>query len=300
MFAIQWALVVCNLISCIPAIPAFIYNVRTDKFDEATKAFFSGYDTIPSKDLPIIKLLFKFLFIGLAGIYILGIFAGFYAPAVEVGYAFAIGNFVRVGYIVYKYFQPGDVWVMSGISNQQVGKICIIQVVLGVVIAGCTFLSSMDDDYQAFAAEMASAAAEKWDEDGAYCKVIFGMGVFFTIFQLPPVLAPGMAIKQFQPVEEKQATDKQSVLVVEFVMAFQALSILLTQALVAVFVWYMPSVTGLAIWCVIFYTLYYPIFVFCPVLLEADYYGMDRLPMMIFLIMNVFLGGMSFQVLDLF
>ena len=59
------------------------------------------------------------------------------------------------------------------------------------------------------------------------------MGIFFTVFQMPPVLAPAFALKQFQPVEEKQATDKGSLAVLDFVFAFQGLSILMTQALVA-------------------------------------------------------------------
>jgi len=294
MFAIQWALVVCNIISCLPAIPSFIFKIDSDKYHGAVSAFFNEgvMATIPEKDHPFIKLLFKFLFTGLAGLYILGIFAGFAAPAVWVGYAFAIGNFTRVLYIAVKYLD-GDNWVKGGFSNQQIGRICIIQFVLGVVIAGCTFLSSTNAEYQAFADEMAEAAEAKWDTDGFYCKLIFGMGIFFVVFQIPPVIAPGFALKQFQPVEEKQATDKQSLIILDFIMGFQALSILMTQALVAVFVWFMPSVDGLALWCLLFYTLYYPIFVFNPVILGGDFYGMDKVPMLIFLIMNVFLGGAS-------
>jgi hypothetical protein len=290
MFAIQWALIVCNVISCLPGIPAYIYGVKSEKFHAAVERFF---ETMPLEvDQPIIKLLFKFLFIGLAGIYFLGIFAGIYAPAVWVGYAFAIGNLMRVGFIGVKYLDA-EKWAYGAYSAKQIGIICAIQLTLGLIIGGCTLMSSMDDEYQAFAAEMAESAAAKWETDGVYCKTIFGAAIFFTVFQIPPVLMPTFALTQFQPVEEKQPKDKGSLAVVDFVFAFQALSILMTQALVAVFVWFMPSVDGIAMWCMIFYTLYYPIYVFCPVLLTADEYGMDRLPMMIFLIMNVFLGGMS-------
>lgn len=292
MFAIQWALIVCNVISCIPGIPAFIYAVDSEKFHASVSAFFAEGAMPLEKDQPIIKLLFKFLFIGLAGIYVLGIFAGFYAPAVAVGYAFATGNLLRVAFIAAKYFQT-ESWAMGGYSDKQIGRICAIQLTLGLIIGGCTLLSSMNEEYQAFAADLAADAATKWETDGLYCKVIFGMGVFFTVFQLPPVLMPSFAWKQFQPVVEKQPTDKGSLAVVDFIFAFQALSILMTQALVATFVWFAPSVDGIGIWWTIFGTLYYPIFVFNPVILTADYYGMDRLPMIVFLMINVFLGGMS-------
>lgn len=292
MFAIQWALVVCNTISLAPAIPAFIYKVDSDKFHTSVSAFFNDGGLPPEKDQPIIKLLFKFLFVGLAGIYFLGIFAGLYAPAVEVGYAFAIGNLVRVSYIAVKYFDT-NTWILGNFSPKQIGTICAIQTVLGLIIAGCTLKSSMDEEYQAFAADMAADAASKWEEDPFFCKMIFGAGIFFTVFQMPPVLMPAFAIKQFQPVEAKQATDKGSLAVIDFVFAFQALSILMTQALVATFVWFAPSAFGIAVWCLVFYVLYYPIFVFIPVILEADYYGMDRVPMVVFMIMNVFLGGLA-------
>jgi hypothetical protein len=45
--------------------------------------------------------------------------------------------------------------------------------------------------------------------------------------------------------------------------------------------------------CLIFYTLYYPIFVFIPSIMDADQYGMDRLPFIVFMILNVFLGGLA-------
>lgn len=292
MFAIQWALVVCNCISCIPAIPAFLYKVDSDKFHVSVAAFFGEGGMPLEKDQPIIKLLFKFLFYGLTGIYVLGIFAGFYAPAVIVGYAFAIGNLARVGYIGIKYLDA-ETWAMGNFSKKQIGLICAVQLTLGVIIATCTFISSGNEEYQAFAADMAADAEAKWDEEGFYCKLIFGAGIFFTVFQMPPVIAPGFAIKQFQPVEEKQATDKGSVAVVDFVFAFQALTILMTQALVATFIWFAPSPFGIAVWCLVFYVLYYPILVFCPVILNADYYGMDPVPMLVFLIMNVLLGGAS-------
>jgi len=291
MFAIQWALVICNVVSCLPAIPAFIYPIDSEKFHDAVGRFFDGSMPL-EKDQPIIKLLFRFLFYGLTGIYVLGIFAGFYAPAVWVGYAFAIGNFLRVAFIGIKY-ADAETWALGNFSKKQIGLICIIQTVLGLVIAGCTFLSSTNEEYLAFAEEMADAAEAKWGTDGFFCKLIFGAGIFFTVFQLPPVLAPAMAFKQFQPVEAKQATDKGSIAVIDFVFAFQALTILMTQALVATFVWYAPAVEGLALWCFLFYVFYYPALVFCPVILKFDYYGMDPIPMLVFLIMNGLLGGVA-------
>jgi len=284
MFAIQWALIVCNVISCLPAIPAFIYHVDSDKFHESVSAFFNEGGMPSAKDQPVIKLLFKLLFIGLTGIYVLGIFAGVYA--------FATGNLLRVAYIAIKYFDT-NTWVLGNFSDQQIGRICILQAVLGLVIALCTYMSSQDDEYQAFAAEMAADAVAKWDDDGFILKMIFGAGIFFTIFQAPPVLAPDVAWKQFQPVESMQPTDKGSIAVINFVFAFQGLSILMTQALVATFVWFAPSAYGICVWCLVFYTLYYPIFVFTPTIVDADKYGMDRLPFVVFTILNVFLGGIA-------
>lgn len=292
MFAIQWALIVCNAISCLPAIPAFIYKIDSDKFHDSVSAFFAEGGMPSAKDQPVIKLIFRFLFISLVGIYVLGIFAGIYAPAVVVGYAFATGNLFRVVYIGVKYLDT-NTWVLGGFSNQQIGRICVIQLVLGIVIAVCTLVSSQNAEYQAFAADMAANAAAKWGDEAFILKMIFGAGIFFTIFQAPPVIAPDFAWKQFQPVVEKQATDKGAIAAINFAFAFQALAILMTQALVAIFVWYAPSAYGISVWCLIFYTLYYPIFVFIPSIMDADQYGMDRLPFIVFMILNVFLGGLA-------
>ena len=53
MFAIQFALILCNCISMIPAVPAIINSVDSDKFHTTTATFFN---TMPlAADLPLLS-----------------------------------------------------------------------------------------------------------------------------------------------------------------------------------------------------------------------------------------------------
>ena len=292
-FAIQYGLIISNCISCIPAVPFIIQPVDSDKFHEALSAFF--YVMPAASDLPLLKLMMKFQFVALFALYVLGVFAGIYVPAVTVGYMFALGNLLRVAYFGVLMLDT-EKFVMSGMKKEQLRKILIIQTVLAVVMFGCTLLSSMSAEYQAFAAGMADDASSKWETDGFYIKFLFAAHAFFALTSVPGFLAPSMAIKQYIPIELMLPHAKESNIVLEFSMGFQQLAVLMIQAFGAVMLWYSPSIDGLAtFWlCAV---PYFTVLIFCFNIIHADKYGFDRVPMLVFMSLNLFVMGASFMAL---
>merc|ERR1719453_1064927 len=182
----------------------------------------------------------KFQFGALFALYVLGIFAGIWCATPLIGYTFAAGNFVRVLYFAFNIYGDAEKMAMSGMNAKQLNIILIVQSVLGVVIAVCTYLSSQDADYQTWLAGAEADAVSKWDTYGFYCTFLLVAHGFFMLTSIPGVLAPSMAIKQYVPVEGKLPTEKGAVIVLEFVMGFQQLGILMLQAFGAVMIWYSP------------------------------------------------------------
>ena len=116
LFAIQWALVVCNVISSLTAIPGVVFGVETDQFHSSMERFF---DRMPAaSDQKLLKLMMKFLFGGLLFVYILGIFAAFYCPTVIIGYMFGAGDFLRVALILVWIYADAEKYAMTGFGNQ--------------------------------------------------------------------------------------------------------------------------------------------------------------------------------------
>ena len=158
MFAISYALIICNVLSCIPSLPAVIFTVDGDKFHASMVRFF---DKMPNEmDQPLLKLLMKFQFGGLTFLYLLGAFAGYFCPTVIIGYMFAGGNFARVAFLLIK-MADSEKW--AGRVNQD-----------GQPISSADSSSSssptvlpLDEDaeYQAYAASMAADAEAKWGTD---------------------------------------------------------------------------------------------------------------------------------------
>jgi len=293
MFAIEWALIVCNVISTLTTLPAMIFGVDSEKYHAYTERFF---DKMPSaQDLPLLKLMMKFQFYAMFSLYVLGIFAGFYCATPVIGYMFGAGNFFRVIYFAWIIYGDAQKFAFTGMNAKQLNIILGVQSVLGLVILGCTYLSSQNEEYQAAMAEMAAAAAGKWDDYGFYLTFVLSMHGFFTLVQLPGVIAPGFAIKNYITVESKLPTDKGSNYVLEFVMGFQQLIILLTQVFGAVMLWYSPVIDPIAIFWMIFGGIYFTVTIFSFNIINADAYGFDRVPMMIFMVLNTFVAGASFQ-----
>ena len=176
--------------------------------------------------------------------------------------------------------------------------ILVIQSVLGLVILGCTYLSSGNEEYQAYAADMAVNAVAKWDTDAFYIKFILGIHAFFTLTGLPGLLAPGFAIKQYITVESKLPSDKSGQLILEFLMGFQQLAILMIQIFGAVMMWYMyaPSIDVIALYWQPT-GLFFIVTIFCYNILNADDYGFDRTPMLVFFFLNAFTMGVSLMAL---
>ena len=128
MFAIGWALVVSNVISCIPTIPAIVFPVNSEKFESYAAKFF---DKMPSaQDLPLLNLMMKFQFGALFALYVLGVFAGIYCPTTLIGYMFAAGNLVHVLYFGFNIYGDAEKMAMSGMSAKQLNIILIVQSVL--------------------------------------------------------------------------------------------------------------------------------------------------------------------------
>lgn len=292
LFAIQWALIVCNILSSITALPGVLYAVDSDQFHAAMERFF---DKMPNpSDQKLLKLMMKFLFGGLLFVYILGIFAGFYCPTPVIGYMFGAGNFLRVGYIGL-WMMNAETYAMTGFGGQ-LKVILVVQSVLGIVILACTYISSGNADYQAYAAAMAADAEGKWDADAFYIKFIFGIHAFFTLTGLPGLIAPGFAIKQYITVESKLPADKAGMLTLEFLMGFQQLAILTIQIFGAVMLWYAPSIDVIALYWQPT-GIFFIITIFCYNILNADAYGFDRTPMLVFFFLNAFTMGVSFMAL---
>ena len=83
MFAISYALIIANILSCIPSLPAVLFPVDGEKFHATMERFF---DKMPNEmDQPLLKLLMKFQFGGLTFLYLLGAFAGYFCPTVIIG-----------------------------------------------------------------------------------------------------------------------------------------------------------------------------------------------------------------------
>ena len=89
---------------------------------------------------------------------------------------------------------------------------------------------------------------------------------------------------------------KESNIVLEFSMGFQQLAVLMIQAFGAVMLWYSPSIDGLAtFWlCAV---PYFTVLIFCFNIIHADKYGFDRVPMLVFMSLNLFVMGASFMAL---
>lgn len=292
MFAISYALIICNVLSCIPSLPAVIFPVDGDKFHASMVRFF---DKMPNEmDQPLLKLLMKFQFGGLTFLYLLGAFAGYFCPTVIIGYMFAGGNFARVAFLLIK-MADSEKWAMAGFGKT-VNVILIVQTVLGIIIAYCTYLSSTDAEYQAYAASMAADAEAKWGTDYGYMVFLFVIHGFFTLTGLPGLFAPGFAIKNYVTVESKLPAGKPENIVLEFVMSFQQLAVLMIQIFGAAMIYYAPSVDGIAYYW-LFAGIYFTTSIFCFNILNAEKYGFDMVPMLVFMFLNVFTMGASFGAL---
>ena len=294
MFAIQYALIICNAVSCLPALPAIIHAVDSDKFHTGMEKFFA---TMPNaQDQPLLKLMMKFQFGALSMVYVLGIFAGIYCPTVLVGYMFATGNVVRIAYFLFQMYGDATRWAMAGFNAQQLNKILILQALLGAAMFACTYISSANADYQAFVGTMADSAAAKMDTDRAYIIFICSVNGFFMLTTLPGILAPGFAIKNYITVEAKLPVDKGANTVMEFTMGFQQLALFLQLGFGIVMLYAAPSIDVIALfWCLA--SAFYVTTVFFYNILNAEAYGFDRMPMLVFLTLNVFTAGVSFMAL---
>ena len=253
-------------------------------------------DKLPSaQDLPLLRLMMKFQFLALFALYILGVFAGIFCATPVVGYMFAIGNFVRVAYFAATIFGNAQKFAYSGMSRKQLNIILIVQTVLGVVILAATYCSAQSAEYQTAMKTMADEAAGKWETQGFYIKFVLVMHGFFTFVQIPGVVAPNFAIKNYITVESKLPTEKGASAVLEFVMGFQQLVILMLQIMGGVMLWYSPVIDPIALFWMIFGGAYFTVYIFSYNIINAEAYGFDRVPMIVFLILNTWVAGASFQ-----
>ena len=107
------------------------------------------FDTLPIRqDQPLLKLMMKFMYLALFGLYALGVVAGVYCPTPAVGYMFAVGNLVRVLYFVMIRVDL-DKYVRMQFNEKTLNTILGVQTLLGLVIAGCTYASAQKPEYQA-------------------------------------------------------------------------------------------------------------------------------------------------------
>jgi len=121
-------------------------------------------------------------------------------------------------------------------------------------------------------------------------KFLLGAHAFFVLTSVPGIISPSFAAKQYIPVEGKLPTDKGGSIVLDFTLGFQQLAIAMIQSFGGVMIWFAPKI-DVMVYFWVFATLYFAGYIFFPNILHADKYGFDRIPMLIFLSMNMFIAG---------
>lgn len=235
-FAIQWGLVVSALISSITAVRGVVKT-------QDTMAQFFG-ETFP------VGLIFEWntrmQFLSLLVIYALNIFVAVWCPLPVLGYMLAGGNLVRVVYVLSYAFSPEKLALMGMPSDAKMLKIiCGLQVVLGLVIAGCTYLSSQNADYVAYADGLSAAAADADFGSFTYFVYVFcGIGI---LSRLPSIVKPRLGMARFMARgEEGLPADKGKLTVLEFTFGFQAINFFLTWSFLLVVLYYTPTIVPVA------------------------------------------------------
>ena len=281
MYAIQWGLIISGCISSIPALQATLMP------DKSIRKFM---DVLPSPSFMKLLTLMHFnQFFGLLMVYALSIFCAIFCPLVPIGYMFAVGNMVRVVYIMALIAVKGEQWETSGFKKKTVVMICVIQTVLGAVIAACTYASSVDPAYLEYESSLKATAGDK---KTAYIYLVYGVSGLFAITQIPGFIAPGEVIKQYITNPKKMPSEAADKFALEFTVGFQQLILSMMQAFIVIIAALAPSTFVIALLWTILGSTNIPIFIFN--IVNAEDYGFDLMPMCVFMTIIVFTTGASF------
>ena len=286
MFAIQWGLIISGCISSIPALQAII---------APGKSLRTLQDVLPSPSAMKIITLMQFnLFFALGWVYALSIFCAFFCPLISIGYMFATGNMVRVIYIMVQ-ISFDKRWETSNFSKKGIITICIIQTILGVAIAACTYASSIDPEYLEYEASLKATAGEKFEEDKPYVYLIYAIGGLFSLTQIPGFISPATVLTQYITDKTKMPSDPKDKYALEFSTGFQQFVLAMFQVFTLAILTLAPSTFVVAlVWTIAGFTNI-PIFIFN--IVNAEDYGFDKMPMLIFMSIIPFVSGASFMTL---
>lgn len=235
-FAIQWGLVVSAVISSITAVRG-IFSTQD------TMAQFFG-ETFP------VGLIFEWntrmQFLSLLVIYVLNIFVAVWCPLPVLGYMLAAGNLIRVVYVLSFAFSPEKLALMGMPADAKMLKIiCALQTVLGLVIAGCTYLSAQNADFVAYADGLTAAAADA--DFGPFVYFVYVFCAIGIIGRIPQLISPKAGMARFMARgEDGLPADKGKMAVLEFTFGFQAVNFLLTWSFLLVVLYYTPTILPVA------------------------------------------------------
>ena len=287
MYAIQWGLIISGCISSVPALQATLMP------DKSIRKFM---DVLPSPPFMKLLTLMHFnQFFGLLMVYALSVFCAIFCPLVVIGYMFAVGNMVRVVYIMALIAVKGEQWETSGFSKKTVVMICVIQTVLGAVIAACTYASSIDPEYLEYEASLKATAGEKFEEDKPYVYLIYAIGGLFSLTQIPGFISPATVLTQYITDKTKMPSDPKDKYALEFSTGFQQFVLAMFQIFTLAILTLAPSTFVVAlVWTIAGFTNI-PIFIFN--IVNAEDYGFDKMPMLIFMSIIAFVSGASFMTL---
>lgn len=232
----QWGLVVSACLSSITA-------VRGLADGQGTMVQFFG-ENFPVG--AIFEWNMKMQFLSLLVMYSLNIIVAAWCPIPILAYLLAAGYFIRIGFVLSFALNAEKVALMGMSENGKLLKIiCVIQAVLGAVIAGCTYLSSQDDSYMAYVAGISSAAADA--EFGTYLYFVYVFGAIGILGRIPQIINVRTGMARFMAKGEGGLpTDKGKMTVLEFSFGFTAVNFLLTWSFVIFMMSYIPNVAPVA------------------------------------------------------
>jgi len=211
------------------------------------------------------------------------------APFTTLAYLLALGNLLRVAFVLSFALNPEKIALMGMAENGKLLKvICGLQIVLGGVIAGCTYLSSQDEGYLAYAADLASSEPD-FGNYLYFAYVFCGIGV---LGRLPQVINVRAGMARFMANGEAGLpSDKGKMTTLEFTFGFTAVNFLLTWAFVIVMVSYAPTVVPIAGFLTLVSLIF--IFVMARTILDAGELGFGVPQLLFFLVLISLMFGTS-------
>lgn len=280
IFAIQYGLVVSALISSITAFSGVF------KTTDTMERFFGP--SFPSGGLFLWNM--KMQFLSLLVCYGLNIIVAVWAPFTTLAYLLAVGNMVRVAFVLSYALDAEKIALMGMAENGKMLKvICVLQTVLAVVIAGCTYVSSTNADYVAYTSGLAATAASA--DFGPYTYFVYVFAGIGILGRAPQVIKPIAGMARFMAGgEDALPSDKGELTILTFAFTFTAVNFLLVWSLTLVIFAFVPTITPIATFMTAVSLIFLPM-MFSTILNAADTgFGIPQLLFFLCLI-SIMLGS---------